>query len=500
MKNATPQQEAVIEWFRSGRGDLCVTARAGSGKSTTLLEGTLARPADTSAMLCAFGKRIADDLGERLQAANAGSYAKAKTLHGIGFRAISRAFARRGARISVNHHREFAMALDILGGGEGMEDEARSIGKLAALAKETRPDDITPETLRDLAIDFGLADTEDEDEETVDVANRRAKIAMQVVDRSLDVRGEVSYADMLWLPLVKKWSPDQTDLVVVDEAQDLGLAQLRLAAKVRRAGGRIVVCGDNRQAIYSWRGAAPGALERVADGLRAQRLSLTVTFRCATAIVDEARKIVPDLQAAPGAKVGAVRTSGEADLVANARPGDFVLSRTNAPLAQICLKLIRAGTPARIVGSDLGPELIRLVRRMSKGRGTSGDELADLLARLITWRDREVKRATAAGRQERADYVSDLAAMVIALSSDLDDVISLFERLEDVFTDDARPRVTCSSIHRAKGLEADRVWILEETLDKVRGRTELQEIEEANLRYVAITRARNELIWTKGLP
>lgn len=493
----TPQQEEVIEFFRSGEGDLCVTARAGAGKSSTILAGVLARPSNTSATLCAFNKRIADDLGDKLKAANAGSYVRAKTLHGVGFRAVSKAMPR-GARINVNRDREYDIALDILGGSEGVEDEARQIGKLAALAKETKPDDIDVGTLRDLALDFGLADSDDEDDDTFEVATERAKIAVQVVERSLDMRaGEISYADMLWLPMAKKWMPDQTDLVCVDEAQDMGLAQLRLAARVRRNGGRIVIIGDSRQEIYSWRGAAPGSLDFVANALNAARLSLTVTFRCATSIVAEARRIVPDIEAAPGAPVGVVRTAPQAEMMIAARPGDFILSRTNAALASVCLNLIRSGTPARIVGSDIGPGLIKLVHRMARGGGRSGDEVADLLARLTAWRDREVKRATAAKRQERADLVSDQTAMIVALAVDVVSIAALIDTIEDVFADDGRPRVMCSTIHRAKGLEADRVWILADTLESIRPKTSLQEVEEANLKYVAITRARRELVWTR---
>lgn len=494
----TAQQEAVVESFRSGTGDLCATARAGAGKSTVLIDGVMARrnPGMSSVTMCAFGKRNADDLVAKLKIAGADRYVRAKTIHGLGYRAISRALGR-GRRINVNQYREYELALDVLGGAEAVDDEAKSVGRLAALAKEIRPDDTSWETLRELAVDFGIAESDDEDEDSWQIAGDLATTALDVLEKSRVVGGEISYSDMLWLPLVKRWTPDPADLVCVDEAQDLAPAQLRLAAMVRRSGGRIIVCGDDRQAIFSWRGAAPGALERVARALGAKRLALTVSFRCAAAIVAEARRIVPDFEAAPGAPDGIVRAAAEAELLAMAKPGDFVLSRTNAPLARICLGLIRAGTRAYIVGgSDLGPGLIALIKKLAP-RGAMADPLTEMLVRLGKWRDREIAKAKVHKRERRIEQVEDQAAMIVALSTDVDDIGALLAVIERIFADDGGPRVACSTVHRAKGLEADRVWILAETLESIRGRTPLEALEESNIKYVAITRARRELIWVR---
>jgi ParB/RepB/Spo0J family partition protein len=240
----------------------------------------------------------------------------------------------------------------------------------------------------------------------------------EVIDLSSDVTGTISYADMLWLPLVKGWRPDPADLVFIDEAQDMTASQLKLASMVRRSGGRIVVVGDDRQCIFSFRGADPGSLARMTAELRAESLKLTVSFRCAQAIVAEAKPLVPDLEAAPGAIAGVVRTTEEAKLMAGAAVGDFILSRTNAPLARICLGLIRAGTPARITGKEIGPDLVKIVRKVAKGKNV-GDEVASMITRLMTWRDREVARANAAKREARAEYISDQADTIIAGRWDL---------------------------------------------------------------------------------
>jgi DNA helicase-2/ATP-dependent DNA helicase PcrA len=58
---------------------------------------------------------------------------------------------------------------------------------------------------------------------------------------------------MIYLPLAWNLTAKDYQLVVVDEAQDMTAAQLEIAQRV--CNGRICVVGDDRQAIYGFRGA-----------------------------------------------------------------------------------------------------------------------------------------------------------------------------------------------------------------------------------------------------
>jgi DNA helicase II / ATP-dependent DNA helicase PcrA len=78
---------------------------------------------------------------------------------------------------------------------------------------------------------------------------------------------------------------------------------------------------------------------------------------------------------------------------------------------------------------------------------------------------------------------------------------SLFEfcrEIENLFTD-GTAAVELSTIHRAKGLEVDRVFIIRP--DKLplcwKGQLPWQAKQEQNLKYVAITRAKKELYWVE---
>lgn len=85
------QQQAIFTWFASGRGNLVVRARAGTGKTTTILEGVERAP-ERQILLAAFNKSIARELQARVR----NPRVEAKTLHGLGLK-----YVRRNWRVEV---------------------------------------------------------------------------------------------------------------------------------------------------------------------------------------------------------------------------------------------------------------------------------------------------------------------------------------------------------------------------------------------------------------
>lgn len=95
-------------------------------------------------------------------------------------------------------------------------------------------------------------------------------------------------------------------------------------------------------------------------------------------------------------------------------------------------------------------------------------------------------------RAAREQFIRDQQGIVIALMAGAATVDELCRRCDELFSDDAeRGAVMCSSVHKAKGLEAERVYLLEGTFRST-------SVEENNLRYVAITRAKSTLAWVSG--
>src|ERR1700690_3946522 len=84
-KKWSPQQKAVFENVANGTGHTVVLARAGSGKTTTIVEAFNHVPEGASVLMIAFNKSIATELQSRAPAG-----VEVSTLHSFGLKAIMR--------------------------------------------------------------------------------------------------------------------------------------------------------------------------------------------------------------------------------------------------------------------------------------------------------------------------------------------------------------------------------------------------------------------------
>lgn len=237
--------------------------------------------------------------------------------------------------------------------------------------------------------------------------------------------------------------------------------------------------------IYGWRGADSGFLGRMVGELGANTLPLPRTYRCGKLIVAEARKLVPDYEADEGNVAGEICETMVESIVDEVEPGDFILSRANAPLLPLCLELLKRKVPATIQGRDIMGQLMGLVER---SECTTTDCLLEWLAKYEREELRKLVKSDA--DEEIIAALRDRVECLRVLAPEHETCEELLEHLDEVFTDkDDISKVTLSSVHRAKGLERDRVFMLMDTF-----RTGGQ---EDNIRYVAMTRAKTMLIFAR---
>lgn len=516
-KAPTVQQQAVYDAVEHGEANVAVVARAGAGKTTTAV-GCVSRVRGRSAFV-AFNKHIADELKSKLEGA-----AKACTMHSLGLAAVRRQFGP----VEVDEGKPKGLLRQLCPdwffsgrrGGIVARAPAKATLALTGHAKTCLAGGTDRAELTELAERFGvdLGDDQGDVEAVLDAVPR-------LLGECAEHTRTVDYDDMLWLPARLGLPVERFDLLVVDEAQDLSRCQQSLALRASE-NGRLVPIGDPKQAINGFAGADPEAFLRLTCllGRRARGLAecpLTVTFRCPTSHVELARNLVPDIEAAPGAVAGEVLEVGEDSAAKHCSPGALVVSRRTAPLLSLAFTLIAANVPVMVRGRDVGRGLTDVIDQFAT------NDVAEFIQRLGDWKDREEEKLERKDASESAfQSLADRYGCLKELASGAATVAAMSAKVKALFDDtpDAR-KVVLSSVHRAKGLEAETVVVIDTgslplvltcracrgrgdtggtTCPKCKGRGTRQrpwEVEqERNLLYVAVTRSRNKLVFAGGLP
>lgn len=170
-------------------------------------------------------------------------------------------------------------------------------------------------------------------------------------------------------------------------------------------------------------------------------------------------------------------------------------SSCNAPLVSEAFKFIRAGRKAQIAGRDIGQGLVSTVNKFKT------ESVVDLVAKLSDWLHNEVAKENAKRNPSEGRIINlqDRHDCILAFTEGCTLTLEVLTKIEKVFTDDRSGQgIRLSSIHKSKGLEAERVFLLEPkgaTVPHPMAKAEWQRGQEMNLRYVAITRSIEELVF-----
>lgn len=490
----SPEQLAVFDWIEKGRGNLILKAVAGAGKTTTLVE--MARRMRGSVFLGAYNTKMGAELKTRVADLK---NVFAGTFHSAGFSALRRVLGR----VEVRGDKVKTLARAAIHGQPEEEQEgwAPAICQLVGMAKQVGfcvLNCVPAPTMSDWGALVAKYDVMDRLPEGAS-PRRLIELSAGVLEASNADRAVIDFDDMIYLPLYLDVKFFRNDWVLVDEAQDTNAVRREMARRMLKKGGRFVAVGDERQAIFGFTGADGDSLDLIQSTFEASTLALSVSWRCPKAVVRAAREFVSHIHAAPTAPEGEHLDVEYSEMLSLVSIGDAVLCRYNKHIVDLCFKLIRAGKPAKIEGRAIGEGLAALAGRW-KVRGL--DKLEDKLA---LWQDRETEKALAKGDEAKAERIEDQAATLRVLiergrEQGISTVDALKEMIRGMFDDvkegDLPRLVVLSSVHRSKGLEWNRVFILgrRELMPSRRAVQAWQQEQEINLIYVALTRAKSTLV------
>ena len=469
----TDEQQAIFNCIANSDSHIIVNAGAGTGKTTTIVEAAN-MIGDKSAAFLAFNKSIAVELAERLPEG-----VEAKTFHAFGFAAIRAA----GIKTKVNNYKLNNVIKDLL----GADYYFAPLKKLVSLVKGSLIEGTDIQSIKGLIDEYNI-NFESEREEIMAIEAIPAILTLCRTQTHI-----IDFDDMIWLPLVNNYPFPKYDVLFVDEAQDFNESQREMISKCVN-GGRCIIVGDKNQAIYGFRGADSNSIslfrQRLLTGSRKiQEFPLSISWRCPQSVVQEANRYVKDFSAPSTAIQGAV--------VVNAaftpQRKDMVLCRYNAPLVGAFYDLISQGKSAYILGRDMTKGLITAVQKVSKNTHMGVKEFEELFmqdfkhnhARLL----QQDKKNQALALEDRRDCINIFINKATTVGG-------IIEEIKRVFDGSDKGEIMLSTVHKAKGLEADNVYILatERMPHPMGGR------EENNICYVAITRSKKNLFYVGPKP
>jgi DNA helicase-2/ATP-dependent DNA helicase PcrA len=322
----------------------------------------------------------------------------------------------------------------------------------------------------------------------------------------------IDYTDMLYLPF--KWDLKPTieyDFLFIDECQDLSKSQFEIVIKYGKKGGRIIAVGDPQQSIYGFTGADIDSFSRVKEYTNATELPLTTSFRCPQRAIELARTIRKDIRGIKN-ELGTITEIALDDVVNLSSEGDIIISRLRAPLILLAFSFIDKDIRVSIHPDDI-KEIIREMKKMFKPEELSV-KISSLNSEFISLKNEVSARWKWIFTNNSERIVDEIERSLYVetemnyLEAKLDFLSRRYEKWKDVcptlddiirnvkeFISINKSAIKLSTIHRSKGLENDRVFILnyDELPYERLVQNEWQKIQELNLKYVAITRVKSEL-------
>lgn len=485
-------QQAIFAFITDGEGNAVVEAVAGSGKTTTIVEALeiIPEPENKRIGMLAFNNAIVRELEPRVP-----EYVHVSTIHSLGFK-ICRKLEELDPREPLDNDkvghlmsRWYPIAKSDVE-RLGLDQHARTINRIkrnqlrsiVALSKATLVNHNNTAKVMEMMEHYGI----DDDENTQDVLSHLSELMQLCIDNT----DHIDFNDMIWLPVVHprlKNHFEKFDYLFIDEAQDLNKCQMEFVLNSLTHNGRIIAVGDRKQSLYGFRGADTEAIPRLITSLNASTLPLSISYRCPSSHIANAKKIVPQIEASDTAIEGTWQNIAYTQFLKEVNPSDMVICRTNAPLVKPAFECIKAGKKAIIRGKDIGKQLVNFVERFE------ATNLSTLEILMSEYTEKEYDRLIDKDKELQAEMLIDKTDTIKTVAKECTKVSELIQKLQMLFSD-SNVGVVFSSIHRAKGLEAERVFILHsELLPHPKAKQDWEMVQEDNAKYVAFTRSKRDM-------
>lgn len=544
FKPSTYQQDILDFFLNNPQSNMLVNALAGSGKSTTAC--MLSEHSKTSDLYIAFNASVVEEFKKKIK----NPKTKVMTMHSLAY-SIMLYNVEQESKDSGEKPKGFGsqrskrtVSLDNFKPHKILDEEiTKRYGRYIEFAKRVFLKDnyinlynLCRLTLTDMSSNKDvsrLIDDHvlflyygDEGYSAPDISEITS--TLKILDtksrQQFETQGVIDFTDMLWITFNKlkydNWEVPYWALytnIYCDEVQDFSNIQLNFLKFIKRTKGRYVFIGDFHQAIYNFAGANAQAFNQIPKMFApVKTFDLPICYRCAKSHLSRVNREygIPILPC-DDAPMGFVKTIDKSKISEYAKAGDMVISRKNKWIAEVVLDLARNGTPIFIEDKEM---VGAIKRQILSSKCTSVGTLEKFLQKVISNYNKKLFEIVSKNSREGGHEEEHLEAVAEA-NSKIDNTSFLLEILEGYLENHASsdsvskfsnfidkllnttPSPNCvrlCSIHKAKGLEATNVFVLNEAKINYDFRnSKEQNIQEKNLSYIATTRAKEGLYLVK---
>lgn len=544
FKPSTYQQDILDFFLNNPQSNMLVNALAGSGKSTTAC--MLSEHSKTSDLYIAFNASVVEEFKKKIK----NPKTKVMTMHSLAY-SIMLYNVEQESKDSGEKPKGFGsqrskrtVSLDNFKPHKILDEEiTKRYGRYIEFAKRVFLKDnyvnlynLCRLTLTDMSSNKDVSRLindhvlflyyGDEGYSAPDISEITStlKILDTKSKQQFETQGVIDFTDMLWITFNKlkydNWEVPYWALytnIYCDEVQDFSNIQLNFLKFIKRTKGRYVFIGDFHQAIYNFAGANAQAFNQIPKMFApVKTFDLPICYRCAKSHLSRVNREygIPILPC-DDAPMGFVKTIDKNKISEYAKAGDMVISRKNKWIAEVVLDLARNGTPIFIEDKEM---VGAIKRQILSSKCTSVGTLEKFLQKVISNYNKKLFEIVSKNAREGGHEEEHLEAVAEA-NSKIDNTSFLLEILEGYLENHASsdsvskfsnfidkllnttPSPNCvrlCSIHKAKGLEATNVFVLNEAKINYDFRnSKEQNIQEKNLSYIATTRAKEGLYLVK---
>lgn len=483
MFEPSQRQLDILSIWQNRNCNILINAVAGSGKTTTLLQ--LLELCKYKTLFLAFNKSIQEEIQAKIDSKGL-KQGKAMTLHSLGLMSIRENYNK----IKINNGKNFDL--------------------LKLLAEKNRRFKRIPWNDR-LKLSYTIMDMNDVSRLFLTNDFEEIKRNLLSMDKNVTLHDDlpifwqdfvelreesyqepvlnIDFNDMIYLPVVKNLHiPIDPIYLMIDEAQDLNLAQHKLIENLIAQGDveKWIAVGDRNQSIYGFSGAYSTSFDLFLQQENVVELPLDICYRCATSIVDVANEVY-DVMEYSTVEEGVVDIIADPTLI---KDGSMVICRNSTPLIDLYFQLLSFNKKAYIKGEDILTGILRFLKPYDSHTVSS--------AKIeMGYKMEELSRDSTDEGKIKAYYFKEdydkFLKLSVHLADNYETIHSLVNKIKSLFVDKEDAIMLCT-IHKSKGLEAEIVYILNENLIPSKFAKSAEQLkQENNLKYVARTRAKNEL-------